>query len=474
MRKLLLLLLLATPTMAQVSVSLSPVPHMQFLNNSGIPLANGCIFTYAAGTTTPAATYIDSFGVSTNSNPILLDAGGFANIWLPNAAFKFKVVSAGGVNCASGVTQWTVDNISGVLGLLNLNNTFTGSNTFTQPITDTATTNQLVFGTAGNQTTLNAPAPAGNVTINLPNTADTLVGRATTDTLTNKTITNPVLTFNSIPNTNGPATYINLTNNVLGTGTNLLTAITNGNQGATAPTNAVQGIVGVCVANCTTSGTGTIQASGTVSCTYDGATTAGDYVIPSVTSPGSCHDSGVSANTPSASPPTSGQLMGIVLSTNAGIGSYPTDLFGAGIKLPASTTFFPNVVYSTPSASTNSSIGATNMATAGAAGNTYRMTGFLMQSALGNTCSTNTTILVQVTYTDPASGGANTANFGVTITIINNGVLGPLQSTGAATTQTIRAKAGTQISYQVTYTIGTCVTGPSFQFFPILEQLTAN
>jgi hypothetical protein len=81
-----------------------------------------------------------------------------------------------------------VDNISGVLGLLNLANTWTASNTFTQPIIDTATTNQLVFGTAGNQTTLNAPAPAGNVTINLPTTADTLVGLVATQSLTNKTL----------------------------------------------------------------------------------------------------------------------------------------------------------------------------------------------------------------------------------------------------------------------------------------------
>jgi hypothetical protein len=47
----------------------------------------------------------------------------------------------------------------------------------------------IVFDQAsGTATTLLAGAPAGNITLNLPITADTLVGRATSDTLTNKTI----------------------------------------------------------------------------------------------------------------------------------------------------------------------------------------------------------------------------------------------------------------------------------------------
>lgn len=77
---------------------------------------------------------------------------------------------------------------------------FTGANTHSaaetfsgQPIFS-LTTNQMLFGTAPNQTTLNFPAPSGNITLNAPNTADTLVGRATTDTLTNKTLTSPVIT----------------------------------------------------------------------------------------------------------------------------------------------------------------------------------------------------------------------------------------------------------------------------------------
>src|SRR5271170_7653267 len=104
-----LFLTLVLPGAAQVAVNLSPVPRLQFFDASGSPLAGGCVFTYAAGTSTPQATYVDSGGVIQNSNPIILDAGGFATIWLAQQAYKFKVVSTGGVSCASGVQQWTVD-----------------------------------------------------------------------------------------------------------------------------------------------------------------------------------------------------------------------------------------------------------------------------------------------------------------------------------------------------------------------------
>lgn len=52
----------------------------------------------------------------------------------------------------------------------------------------TATTNQLVTGASSNLTTVSFPASSGAVTLTMPNTTDTVVGRATTDTLTNKTI----------------------------------------------------------------------------------------------------------------------------------------------------------------------------------------------------------------------------------------------------------------------------------------------
>ena len=85
---------------------LTPAAKMQFFAASGIPLAGCLLYTYAAGTTTPSATYTDSSGGTANSNPIVLDARGEANVWLGAATYKFKL-------CDSTNTEiWTVDNIS--------------------------------------------------------------------------------------------------------------------------------------------------------------------------------------------------------------------------------------------------------------------------------------------------------------------------------------------------------------------------
>jgi hypothetical protein len=48
-------------------------------------------------------------------------------------------------------------------------------------------------GSTSGTTTLQATAVAGTTTLTLPAATDTLVGKATTDTLTNKTLTSPVL-----------------------------------------------------------------------------------------------------------------------------------------------------------------------------------------------------------------------------------------------------------------------------------------
>ena len=84
----------------------TPTAKAQFIDAAGIPLAGGLLYTYAAGTTTPQATYTDSTAATANSNPIVLDSRGEANIWLGSATYKFTL-------CNSVNTEiWTVDNIS--------------------------------------------------------------------------------------------------------------------------------------------------------------------------------------------------------------------------------------------------------------------------------------------------------------------------------------------------------------------------
>ena len=53
------------------AVSISPTPKLQFLDANGAPLAGGLLYTYAAGTTTPLASYTDSTGVTANTNPVV-------------------------------------------------------------------------------------------------------------------------------------------------------------------------------------------------------------------------------------------------------------------------------------------------------------------------------------------------------------------------------------------------------------------
>jgi hypothetical protein len=66
----------------------------------------GKVYTYAAGTTTPIATYVDQVGATANTNPIILDARGMANIWLQaSVAYKFLITDS------NNVTQYTTDNI---------------------------------------------------------------------------------------------------------------------------------------------------------------------------------------------------------------------------------------------------------------------------------------------------------------------------------------------------------------------------
>lgn len=88
-----------------MSFTLSPVARQQFFDANGNPLAGGKLTTYAAGTTTPLATYSDAIGTP-NTNPIILDAGGFATIFLDTVSYKFALTDA------NDVPQWTVDNVS--------------------------------------------------------------------------------------------------------------------------------------------------------------------------------------------------------------------------------------------------------------------------------------------------------------------------------------------------------------------------
>jgi hypothetical protein len=85
-----------------MNVVLSPFAGVgaQFFTDAGVPLAGGLVYSFLAGTTTPAATYTTSSGATANSNPIVLDAGGRIpyQVWLPvGVGYKFIVSNSNDV-----------------------------------------------------------------------------------------------------------------------------------------------------------------------------------------------------------------------------------------------------------------------------------------------------------------------------------------------------------------------------------------
>ena len=86
--------------------NVSPSPKLQFLDSAGNPLVGGKLYTYAAGTTTPLATYTDAGGLTSNANPVILDSRGEANVWLGTSQYKFKLTTS------ADVELWTVDNLN--------------------------------------------------------------------------------------------------------------------------------------------------------------------------------------------------------------------------------------------------------------------------------------------------------------------------------------------------------------------------
>jgi hypothetical protein len=78
----------------------------KFYDSNGDPLALGKVYTYAAGGSTPLVTYQNQSESSQNTNPVILDANGEADIWLGSSAYKFVIKTA------ADVTVKTVDAIS--------------------------------------------------------------------------------------------------------------------------------------------------------------------------------------------------------------------------------------------------------------------------------------------------------------------------------------------------------------------------
>lgn len=88
-----------------MSLSLLPEPKQSYEDSNGRPLNGGQLFTYAAGTTTPKATYQDADGTIPNTNPIVLNERGEATVY---GSGNYRLI----LKNAFGATIWDRDNVS--------------------------------------------------------------------------------------------------------------------------------------------------------------------------------------------------------------------------------------------------------------------------------------------------------------------------------------------------------------------------
>lgn len=161
--------------------TLAPYIFWQEFDNSGLPLTGGLVYTYAAGTTTPKATYTDSTGGTPNANPVVLDSAGRAAIWLGDGGYKFVIKTS------AGATISTVDNVGGAVSTAYgssceeiATNTAIASTDANKAYIATAalTLSPLAVATAGEGFYFSVYAQGGAVTID-PNGAETINNAST-------------------------------------------------------------------------------------------------------------------------------------------------------------------------------------------------------------------------------------------------------------------------------------------------------
>ena len=149
--------------------------------------------------TTPVIAEIDSTGSITldAATDIILDADG-ADITLKDGGTTFGALNNNGGNLRiqSGSTPTTAITMSGANVTIAGNLTVSGSTTTIDSSTIDVTNSFTFEGSTADsfETTLTVEDPTADRTVTIPNATTQLVGRDTTDTLTNKTLTTPVIT----------------------------------------------------------------------------------------------------------------------------------------------------------------------------------------------------------------------------------------------------------------------------------------
>lgn len=213
----------------------------------------------------------------------------------------------------------------------------------------------------------------------------------------------------------------------IGTIANTLTKINSSGNAIIAGVGDTAVPVFIAVSGAGKTGSVSLASFGIANCAFDGATTAGHFVEESTTAGGDCHDIGATA-------PSSGWVIGQVMTTNAAAGTYGVTLAegynaaaGSGGGLPSGPTSpngVPEIITSTPTG------GVAGAPTWGIAGITPRhVSGTLATDTLAATDDDNTVVYdgsVSVTVTLPTPSTLGVPQFVARLTNTTSGSATPV------------------------------------------------
>lgn len=333
---------------------------------------------------------------------------------------SFTTLAASGAVSGTGFSTYLASPpaIGGTLAAAGTFSALTVNTSCTLPAAATVTAGGTVVGTTATQTlsnkTLTAPVISSIVntgTLTLPTTTTTLVGTSTTDTLSNKTLTAPrFASAGFIADANGIAQIAFTTT---ASAANYLTIA----NAAASGTVAIAGTGTNCSINLTATGTGTVQV-GAVPI----ATTTGSQSMSSKTLTSSTIDSTpIGGTTPAAGTFTTLVVNGPTAASGAGLNSYlaappsigsGTANSGSFTTLAANSTIsgtgFINFLASPtgPIGTTTPVIGAFTAAYTPPVVVTFNATTMAINCALSNVFTITMTAAVTVapTFTTPKDG----------------------------------------------------------------------